>query len=157
MKSGNTLSTPRTFSGLRVKQKEIIPKPTKLLQDRVKHSKQKRYGDEECQDDRNKQDDIRASFDDVVLKNEKCDEIFHQQTADLHNTRTLSGISVSTHSHVDLEENILSVHSPRPLPSVKNDARSQDAQSNRIQLLLKVIQHLSVVKQLVAMIVSQKS
>ena len=38
---------------------------------------------------------------------------------------------MSTHSHVDLEENVLSVHSPRPLPSVKNDARSQDAQSNR--------------------------
>ena len=131
MKSGNTLSTPRTFSGLRVKQKEIIPKPTKLLQDRVKHSKQKRYGDEECQDDRNKQDDIRASFDDAVMKNDKFNENYYQQRSDLQNNRTLSRISVSTHSHVDLEENILSIHSPRPLPSVKNDARSTDAHSNR--------------------------
>ena len=127
MKSGSAVATPRTFSGLRAKQKEIIPKPTKLLKDRVKHSKQKIYGDEEGKDYASKQENIRASFDDIVLKNGKEDETDHQNNG----IRKLSRISVSTHSHADLDENILSLHSPRPPPSVVNNAGSQNVCSSR--------------------------
>ena len=129
MKSGNAVTTPRTFSGLRVKQKEIIPKPTKLLQDRVQHSKQKIYGDEECKDSTKKQDNISASFDDIFVNNRKEAEMDLQESNDVQNDsiRRLSRISVSAHSHAEVDENILSLHSPRPLPSVITDIKSQDA------------------------------
>lgn len=133
MNSGRAITTHRTFSGLRIKQKEIIPKPTKLLQDRVKHRKQKIYGDEAYKDDITNQDEIREAFDGMVRQNEIEGGMSNHKVNDQRNesSRRLSRISVSTHSHVDLDENVLSFHSPRPPPSMRNDTKHHNVQYNR--------------------------
>ena len=127
MKSKQPIKSPRTFSGLRPKQKEIIPKPTKLLQDRVKASKQKIYG-EQFKEDANIEDcKSEIELDHIHIEDDISGGIRNERQSRQtnENENRLSRVSVSSHSYVDTVENILSVHSPRPsMEEVSHGRRS---------------------------------
>lgn len=159
MKSNQVEKSPRTFSGLNKKPKQIIPKPTKLLQDRVKFSKGKWYGENLITDITQKELEMKekSGVDDILIKvaGDTQDQQFsyHSNPPSNEHERRLSHISISSQSHlsnidVDIGQKILSIRSPR-LPedkkleksSSKNDPSSfefhqtsiHDDASNEIQ------------------------
>ena len=121
MRPSENVISPRTFSGLKVKPKEIIPKPTKLLQDRVKFSKQKRYGDlldiDVCNEDGQSDND----YTDIYGEDEMIAQ--HENSQNRSHTRE----SFVSNECGDMEENLLSIRSPRP---PLGDGRKQSLASN---------------------------